>query len=53
MHVIGAIARKNMRMEVFSRIRRVARENYLDSRANKILTKYCRLLKQRSLGRAF
>lgn len=29
-NVIGAIARKNMRMEVFSRIRRAARENYLD-----------------------
>ena len=29
-NVIGAIARKNLRMEVFSRIRLVARERFLE-----------------------
>jgi len=43
--VIGAIARKNLRMEVFSRVRLVARENHLDSRAEKLLTKYVRIWK--------
>jgi hypothetical protein len=45
MNVIGAIARKNLRMEVFSRIRRVARENYLDHRAEKLLSSFFRLFK--------
>ena len=40
-------------MEVFSRIRLVARENYLDSRAQKILNNYGRLFKQKCLFRAF
>jgi predicted hydrocarbon binding protein len=44
-NVIGAIARKNLRMEVFSRIRLVAREKYLDDNANKILNNYGRLFK--------
>jgi len=52
-NVIGAIARKNLRMEVFTRIRLVARENFLDDRANRILNNYFRLLKQRLLGNAF
>lgn len=52
-NVIGAIARKNLRMEVFSRIRLVARENYLDNRAQKILFNYGRLFKNRMLLNAF
>ena len=52
-HVIGAIARKHLRMEVFSRIKLVARENYLDQRASKILNNYFRLLKQKLLYRSF
>jgi hypothetical protein len=44
-NVIGAIARKNLRMEVFTRIRLVARENHLDAKANRILTNYGRILK--------
>lgn len=52
-NVIGAIARKNMRMEVFSRIRLVARENFLDNRAERIITNYARMLKQRLVTNAF
>ncbi|MCL0138165.1 hypothetical protein M2T37_28190, partial [Klebsiella pneumoniae] len=35
-NVIGALTRKNLRMEVWSRIRLAARENYLDRRALKV-----------------
>lgn len=35
-NVIGAIARRTLRIEVFRRIRMVARENYLDAEANRI-----------------
>ena len=53
MHVIGAIARKNLRMEVFSRIRLVARENYLDNRAEKIMSNFCRLFKASLIKHSF
>jgi hypothetical protein len=52
-HVIGAITRKYLRMEVFSRIRLVARENFLDQRAEKLLIKYARLWKQKLIGHFF
>ena len=53
MNVIAAIARKNMRMEVFSRIRRAARENYLDARAEKIMTNFARMFKANIVNHAF
>jgi len=43
--VIGAIARKQLRMEVFSRIRLVARERYLEQNAEKIMTNFFRMFK--------
>lgn len=42
-----------MRMEVFSRIRRAARENYLDARAEKIMTSFFRLCKSNVVLHAF
>lgn len=42
-----------MRMEVFSRIRRAARENHLDSRAEKIVTNFARMFKQNLVNHAF
>jgi hypothetical protein len=44
-NVIGALARKTLRMEVFQRIRLVARENYLDKDANRKMNTYFRLIK--------
>mmetsp|Transcript_39161 Transcript_39161/g.37511 ORF Transcript_39161/g.37511 Transcript_39161/m.37511 type:complete len:112 (+) Transcript_39161:122-457(+) len=52
-NVIGAIARRNLRMEVFTRIRLVARENYLDDRAYKIMNNYFRLMKMNMLAKSF
>ena len=52
-NVIGAIARKNLRMEVFSRIRRTARENYLDNRAEKIMNNFTRMFKYGLINRYF
>ena len=51
-NVIGAIARKTLRMEVFQRIRLVARENFLDKDAHRKLDRYFRLMKNAQLMRA-
>lgn len=52
-NVIGAIARKNLRMEVFSRIRLVARERYLEQNAERILTNFGRMFKQGLLRKSY
>lgn len=52
-HIIGAIARKHMRMEVFSRIRLAARENFLDSFAQRTLETYGRTFKTSLLRQAY
>lgn len=51
-NVIGAIARKTLRMEVFQRIRLVARENYLDKDALRKMNTYFRLVKNSQLRKA-
>ena len=50
--MIGAIARKTLRMEVFQRIRLVARERHLEDDAHKKLSKYFRLIKNNLLKKA-
>jgi hypothetical protein len=50
--VIGAIARKTLRMEVFQRIRLVARENFLDKDANRKLNHFFKLMKNNNLRKA-
>jgi hypothetical protein len=45
-NVIGAIARQTLRREVFQRIRLAARENHLESDAERIQTNLFRLMKQ-------
>lgn len=52
-NTIGAIARKQLRMEVFSRIRLVARERYLEANAEKIMTNFARMLKASLLKKAY
>jgi hypothetical protein len=42
-NAIGAIARRTLRIEVFRRIRMVARENYLDADAKRICTNFFRM----------
>lgn len=44
-NVIGAIARKNLRMEVFQRIRMMARENHLKKDKKKRLTRFFFMVK--------
>lgn len=39
-NIIGAIARRTLRVEVFQRIARRARENHLDERAEKIIIRF-------------
>ena len=51
-NVIGAIARKTLRMEVFQRIRLVARENYLDKDACRKMNHFYRLMKNNLLRKA-
>jgi hypothetical protein len=51
-NVIGAIARKTLRMEVFQRIRLVARENFLDKDANRKMNNFFRLMKNNNLRKA-
>jgi hypothetical protein len=50
---VVAIARKYFQLEVFARIRRQAKENELESRAEKILYNFFRMTKQGTLFRAF
>ena len=52
-NVIGAITRKNLRMEVWSRIRLAARENYLDRRAYKVCDAFFRMLRSHKILHAF
>jgi len=52
-NVIGAIARKQLRMEVFSRIRLVARENYLEANSEKIITNFARMFKANLVRKAY
>ena len=51
-NVIGAIARKTLRMEVFQRIRLVARENYLDKDVRRKMNSFFRLTKNGLLRKA-
>jgi len=51
-NVIGALARKTLRMEVFSRIRLVARENALDRDAFRKLDRWFRAMKNNVLMKA-
>jgi hypothetical protein len=52
-NLIGAIARRQMRMEVFTRIRLVARERFLEANAERIMNNLFRLLKQNILTKSF
>jgi hypothetical protein len=52
-NLIGAIARRQMRMEVFTRIRLVARERFLEANAERIMSNLFRLMKQNVLTRSF
>jgi hypothetical protein len=52
-NLIGAIARRQMRMEVFTRIRLVARERFLEANAERIMNNLFRLMKQNVLTRSF
>jgi len=52
-NLIGAIARRQLRMEVFTRIRLVAREHFLEANAERIMTNLFRVLKQNVLTRSF
>ena len=51
-NVIGAIARKTLRMEVFQRIRLVARENHKDKDACRKMNHFYRLFKNNLLKKA-
>lgn len=51
-NVIGAIARKTLRMEVFQRIRLVARENHLDKEARRKMNNFFRMFKGGQLKKA-
>ena len=51
-NVIGAIARKSLRMEVFQRIRLVARENHLDREAYKKCNNFFRMMLHNQLKKA-
>ena len=52
-NVIGAIARRQLRMEVFSRIRLVARERFLEANAERIMTTLFKMMKENVLTRSF
>jgi hypothetical protein len=52
-NIIGAIARKQLRMEVFSRIRQVARERFLEANADRILTNLFKLVKSNLVTKSF
>jgi hypothetical protein len=52
-NTIGALTRKYLRMEVWSRLRLVARENYLDTRAEKILSNFTRMFKKNLMFHSF
>jgi hypothetical protein len=50
-NVIGAIARRTLRIEVFQRIRMVAREKFLDRDAQRICNNLYSLMKAKNLKR--
>jgi hypothetical protein len=50
-NVIGAIARRTLRIEVFQRIRMVAREKFLDRDAQRICNNFYSLMKAKNLKR--
>ncbi|CDW85127.1 UNKNOWN [Stylonychia lemnae] len=52
-NVIGAITRKLLRMEVFSRIRLVARERHLDLNAEKVMANFFRIFKSCLVRKAY
>lgn len=52
-NVIGAIARRTLRIEVFQRIRLAARENYLDKDAVRRLTNFFHMFKHAVLKKTF
>jgi len=52
-NVLCAIIRKQLRQEVFQRIRLVARERFLEASALRILTNYTRIFKTSLVRRAF
>lgn len=52
-NLIGAIARRQMRMEVFTRIRLVARERFLEANAERIMGNLFRLMKHNVITKAF
>jgi len=51
--VIGAIARRTLRIEVFRRIRMVTRERYLDKNAERICTNFFNMAKHSNLKKTF
>lgn len=53
MNVIGAIARKQLRMEVFTRIRFVARERFLEANAERVITNLFKLVKSNIVTKSF
>lgn len=52
-NVIGAIARRTLRIEVFRRIRMIARERFLDKNAERICTNFWNMFKHANLKKAF
>ena len=50
-NVIGAIARRTLRIEVFQRIRMIAREKFLDKDAKRICDNFYNLMKNKNLQR--
>jgi hypothetical protein len=52
-NVIGAIARRTLRIEVFQRIRMTARENYLDKDAMRRCLNFWTMFKHSNLKKAF
>lgn len=52
-NVIGAIARRTLRIEVFQRIRMVARERFLDKNAERICTNFYNMFKHANLKKVF
>ena len=51
-NVIGAIARRTLRIEVFQRIRMAAREKFLDNEAERICNNFWRMFHKKQLMRA-
>jgi hypothetical protein len=52
-NVIGAIARRTLRIEVFRRIRMIARERFLDKNAERICTNFWNMFKHANFKKAF